>query len=122
MESINNNMNSNGSGNDDGSLSFLRLPKAEGRKSFHCDKMTQQQLVNREFWILDYDKDVKTKYGNDKYIVFIKFNLNDDDTKARKFFTGSSEIKGVLDMVRERNAFPRRVTLRMEGNNYWIEE
>lgn len=106
---------------DDGSLSFLNLPRAEGRKSFHCDKMTQQQLVNREFWILDYDKDVKTKYGTDKYIVFIKFNLEDDDTKARKFFTGSSEIKHVLDMVRERNAFPRHVTMRMEGNNYWIE-
>lgn len=108
--------------NDDGSLAFLRLPKPDGqKKSFHCDKMTQQQLVNREFWILDYDKDVKTKFGNDKYIVFIKFDLNDDDTKARKFFTGSSEIKSVLDMIRERNAFPRRVTLRMESNNYWIE-
>ena len=106
---------------DDGSLSFLKLPKPEGKKSFHCDKMTQQQLVNREFWILDYDTEVKTKYGTDKYIVFIKFNLGDSDDKARKFFTGSTEIKQTLDMVRERKAFPRRVTLRMENNNYWIE-
>lgn len=106
---------------DDGSLSFLRLPKPEGRKSFHCEKTTQQQLINRSFWILDYDKDVKTKYGSDKYVIFFKFNLEDDDSAARKFFTGSSEIKLVLDMIRERNAFPRHVTLKMEGNNYWLE-
>lgn len=106
---------------DDGSLAALRLPRPEGRKNFHCDKVTQSALVNRSFWVLDYDKDVKTKFGEGKYVVFIKFDLNDSDTAARKFFTGSSEIKQVLDMVKERNAFPRRVTLRMEGQNYWME-
>ena len=70
---------------------------------------------------MDYDHDVKTKFGNDKYVVFIKMSKDDTDDKALKFFTGSSEIKATLDMIRERNAFPRRVTLKMEGNNYWIE-
>lgn len=114
--------NSVNSGEDDGSLAFLNLPTPEGqKKNFHCDKTTQQKLANKTFWILDYDKDVKTRYGNDKYLVYIKYNLNDSDEEARKFFTGSSEIKAKLDMIRELNKFPRRVTLRMEGNNYWIE-
>lgn len=106
---------------DDGSLASLRLPHPEGRKTFHCQKVTQQQLINREFWVFDYGKDVKTKYGDGKYIVFIKFNKDDPDTDARKFFTGSSEIKQVLDMISERKAFPRRVTMRVEGQNYWLE-
>ena len=106
---------------DDGSLAFLRLPAQEGRKSFHCERITQQQLANRVFWILDFANDVTTKYGTDKYVVFIKFDLDDGDDKARKFFTGSSDIKYKLEMIRERNKFPRRVTLRMSGNNYWIE-
>lgn len=106
---------------DNGSLASLRLPKPEGRKNFHCDKVTQQQLINKTFWIVDYDKNVKTKFGTDKYVVFMKYDLNDDETKAKKFFTGSAEIKQVLDMIKERNKFPRKVTMRMEGNMYWIE-
>ena len=121
MENNNNNNNSLGR-EDDGSLEFLNLPTPEGqKKSFHCDKTTQQKLANRTFWILDYDHDVKTKFGDDKYVVFIKFDLSDPDDRALKFFTGSADIKAKLDMIRERNAFPRRVTLCMEGNNYWIK-
>ena len=106
---------------DDGSLASLRLPRPDGRKTFHCEKITQSALVNRTFWLVDYDKDIKTKFGEGKYVVFIKFDLNDADASAKKFFTGSSEIKQVLDMIRERKAFQRRATLRMEGQNYWLE-
>lgn len=119
MSEYNNNYQN---GEDDGSLAFLNLPAPQGlKKSFHCDKTTQQKLANRTFWILDYDKVPKTKFGENKYIVFIKFDLNDSDDRAMKFFTGSGEIKLKLDQIQERKAFPRRVTLRMEGNNYWIE-
>lgn len=114
-------LNTNKTTMDDGSLAALRLPRPEGRKTFHCEKVTQSALVNRSFWIVDYDKDVKTKFGEGKYVVCIKFDLNDGEPQAKKFFTGSAEIKQVLDMVKERNAFPRKVTLRMEGQNYWLE-
>lgn len=106
---------------DDGSLAALRLPRPEGRKNFHCEKITQSALVNRTFWVVDFDKDVKTKFGEGKYVVCIKFDLSDSESQAKKFFTGSSEIKQVLEMIKERKAFPRKVTLRMEGQNYWME-
>ena len=105
---------------DDGSLAFLNLPQQEN-KQFHCDKITQQELVNRSFWVIDFQDGVKTKFGEDKCVVFIKFNIDDDISAAKKFFTGSSEIKFVLDQVRQRNAFPRRVTMKMNKPQFWLE-
>ena len=106
---------------DDGSLGFLRLPQPETNKQFHCEKTTQMDLANKTFWVLDYEPNVKTKFGDDRYLVFIKFELEDDQDKARKFFTNSPDIKRVLDLVRERNAFPRRVTMRTARQQYWLE-
>ena len=50
-----------------------------------------------------------------------KEDLNDPMSKAEKFFTGSEQIKYTLDMIRQRNAFPRRVTMRGNGMKYTIE-
>lgn len=106
---------------DDGSLEFLKLPAAtiNGKKTFHCDPIRLGELINKEFWILDYEKDVRTVHGN-RYLVLIKFNKTDPDNLSRKFFTGSCEIKETLDMINERNAFPRRATLHFSGNRYWL--
>ena len=112
--------NDNNMVEDDGSLSFLNLPKMEGNKQFHCDQINQSELINQKFWVLDFQPAVTTKFGENRYIVYIKFDLNDDDTKARKFFTGSKEIKNVLDQIKELNKFPRRVTMKMNRNMYWF--
>ena len=118
MENVNSN---NNMVEDDGSLSFLNLPKREDNKQFHCDTINQSELINQKFWILDYQPDVKTKFGEGKYIVYIKFDLNDSDDRAKKFFTGSVEIKDVLDKIRERDAFPRKMTLKKHKQSYWLE-
>jgi len=39
---------------DDGSLSFLNIPIEEDNKQFHGKVMTQQQLTNMEFYVLDF--------------------------------------------------------------------
>lgn len=106
---------------DDGSLSCLNIEVTEANKQFQCKETTQQELTNMTFWVIDYLQNVKTRFGEDKYLVYIKFNLDDPDNEARKFFTGSSITKQKLDFVRSLNKFPRRCTMRRNKNMFWIE-
>ena len=106
---------------DDGSLAFLKIKRKETNKQFNCEKVSQQKLVNTQFWIVDFVGHVKTPWGEDQYIVKIKNNPDDPDSEARKFFTGSQEIKDVLEAIKEMDKFPRRVTLRAYGNRYFLE-
>lgn len=106
---------------DDGSLAFLNIAPDEANKHFNCPETTQQQLINRSFWLCDYIKEQRTKYGEDRYIVLVKFNKDDKMADARKFFTNSRDIKYVLDQIKQRNAFPRHVTMRASGTRYYLE-
>lgn len=92
--------------NDDGSLAFLEIAPDEANKHFNCPETTQQQLINRSFWLCDFIKGVKTKHGDDRYIVLVKFNKEDRMADARKFFTNSREIKYILDQIEARNFSP----------------
>ena len=113
---MDNNMNE-----DDGSLDFLKIPADETNKHFNCPETTQQKLTNLSFWVCDYIEGVKTKFGNDRTLVKIKTNRDDKDSEAKKFFTNSQEIKYVLKQIKDRNAFPRRVTMRASGTRYYFE-
>ncbi|MDR1341476.1 MAG: hypothetical protein LBK58_15710 [Prevotellaceae bacterium] len=106
---------------DDGSLSFLQIEPDKNSRHFNCSETQQQKLINTSFWIIDYIEDVKTKFGNNRFLVKIKFNRNDSDSDTKKFFTNSSEIKYTLAKIRELNAFPRKVTLRASGARYYME-
>lgn len=109
------------SNNDDGSLSFLKIEPDKNNRHFNCTETTQQKLTNLSFWVVDYIDDVKTKFGSNRFLVKIKFNLEDQDSEAKKFFTNSQEIKYVLGKIMEMNAFPRKVTMRAAGNRYYLE-
>lgn len=111
---------------DDGSLAFLNIPRDENNRSFNCDETSQSKLVNTTFWVVDFIEEVPTRFSkskgtNGQTLVKIKKNLNDSDSDAKKFFTGSQEILYVLKKIKEMNKFPRRVTLRGSGNRYWME-
>ncbi|MDR1371924.1 MAG: hypothetical protein LBJ17_02185 [Dysgonamonadaceae bacterium] len=73
------------------------------------------------FWVLDYIEDVKTKFGNNRFLIKIKMNEGDNESDSKKFFTNSQEIKYVLGKIREMNKFPRKVTMRASGNRYYFE-
>jgi len=105
---------------DDGSLEFLHIPQDENNKHFNCRETTQQQLINREFWVFDYIENVKTKFGAERFLVKIKFNRYDKEEDARKFFTNSQEIKYVLKEIRKRDKFPRKVTMKASGTRYYF--
>lgn len=47
--------------------------------------------------------------------------LNIQPDEAKKFFTNSSEIKYILQEIKKRNAFPRKVTMRASGTRYYFE-
>lgn len=112
--------------NDDGSLEFLKIPRNENSRSFNCGTITQSKLVNTTFWVLDFIEDVPTKFSkakgtNGQTLVKIKYNKEDPESSAKKFFTGSSDILYILQKIKELNKFPRRVTLRGNGNKYYFE-
>lgn len=102
-------------------MAFLRIPGDENNKHFNCPETTQQKLINLSFWVVDYLENVKTKFGEDRFLVKIKMNRDDSESDARKFFTNSTEIKYVLKRIRELNAFPRKVTMRASGTRYFFE-
>jgi hypothetical protein len=107
--------------NDDGSLSFLNIEPDKNSRHFNCPEITQQKLINLTFWVIDFIEDIKTKFGNNRSLVKIKFNREDSEADAKKFFTNSQEIKYVLGKIREMNALPRRVTMRASGTRYFFE-
>lgn len=111
---------------DDGSLAFLNIPRDESSRSFNCDETTQSKIVNTTFWVVDFIEEVPTRFSKSKgtkgqTLVKIKQDRDSPEPDAKKFFTGSADILYVLKKIKELDAFPRRVTLRGNGNRYWFE-
>lgn len=111
---------------DDGSLDFLKIPRDENNRSFNCDETTQSKLVNTTFWVVDFIENVPTRFSKAKGVkgqtlVKIKTNKDSPESEAKKFFTGPADILYVLKKIKEMNKFPRRVTLRGNGNRFYFE-
>lgn len=111
---------------DDGSLDFLNIPRDENNRSFNCDETTQSKLMNTTFWVVDFIEDVPTKFSKQKgtkgqTLVKIKPEKDSPESDAKKFFTGSADILYILQKIRELKKFPRRVTLRGNGNRFYFE-
>lgn len=106
---------------DDGSLSFLKIAPDENGKHFNCAEITQQKLINLEFWIVDYLENIKTKFDENRFLVKIKFNKDAPESESRKFFTNSQEIKYILGKIKELDAFPRKAVMRASGSRYYLE-
>ena len=102
---------------DDGSLDFLQIPRDENSRSFNCPETTQSKIFIEE---------VPTRFSKAKGIkgqtlVKIKPDKDSPESDAKKFFTGSADILYVLKKIKEMGKFPRRVTLRSNGNRYYFE-
>lgn len=111
---------------DDGSLAFLKIPRDEHSRSMKGDTVKQEKIVNTEFWVFDYLEDVPTRFSKIKgtkgqTLVQIRPSKDSPESEAKKFFTGSQDILYILQQIKERNAFPRKVTMRSEGNRYYFE-
>lgn len=111
---------------DDGTLAFLNIPRDESSRSFNCEETTQSKLVNTTFWVCDFIEEVPTRFSKQKgtkgqTLVKIKPDREGTESTAHKFFTGSADILYICKEIKKRNAFPRRVTMRGNGNRYWFE-
>lgn len=89
---------------------------------FNCKTIQLSQLVNKAFYILDYAKEAKTKFGDGRYVVKVSGRLGDAPELHRKFLTNSSRIKFTLDMLKEKDALPYRVVVQYSGKQYYFEE
>ena len=119
-------MNENTEMIDDGSLGFLNIPRDENSRSFNCTETTQSKIVNTTFWVTDFIEEVPTRFSKTKgtsgqTLVKIKPHKDSPESDARKFFTGSADILYILKKIKVLDAFPRKVTLRGNGNRYYFE-
>ena len=88
--------------------------------------MKQSKIVNTSFWVFDFLEEVQTRFSKSKgtkgqTLVQIRPSKDSPESEAQKFFTGSSDILYVCQKIRELDKFPRKVTLRADGNRYYFE-
>ena len=74
----------------------------------------------------DFIEEVPTRFSKAKgakgqTLVKIKSDKDNPKSDAKKFFTGSAEILYILQKIKEMKDFPRRVTLRVNGNRDYFE-
>lgn len=85
-----------------GEMGITYTPK-DGKKRFAGNTTRLSAIQNKTLEIHDYEKDVKTSQGDNRYLVSFR------DVQAGtwgKFFTASEEMKSILDQVREQDGFP----------------
>lgn len=111
---------------DDGSLAFLNIPRDENSRSMNGKEKSQSDLVNTSWWIFDFIEEVPTRFSKSKgtkgqTLVQVRPERDSPESESVKFFTGSTEMLYILREIKKRNAFPRKVTIRGQGNRYWFE-
>lgn len=82
----------------------------DGKKRFPGNTVRLSSIVNVPLIVLDYERDMKTENGDDRYLVSVK----EGDT-YKKFFTASKEMKQILDKISDiEDGFPFETIIRSE--------
>lgn len=90
----------------------LSYVASDGKKRFDCKAFPFSELQNRQIVIEDYETGVKTKEGDDRYLV----KFSSDELGEGKFFTNSEELKQMLDKISEiENGFPFATTIKRKS-------
>lgn len=76
----------------------LKFTPKDGKKRFNCQHMTLGQIANRPIEILDFEKNIKTRWGESRYLVLFRFV---GEITEYKFYTDSEEMKSLLDQMSE---------------------
>ena len=85
---------------------------ADGKKRFPGKMMRLSAIQNKTIEIHDYESNVKTEHGEDRYIV----SFRDPKTQEwGKFFTASEEMKAILDQISDiEDGFPFETIIESE--------
>lgn len=90
-------------------LSFV---SGDGKKRFDCQSYSLGDLQNRSIIVEDYERNVKTKEGDGRYIV----KFSSEELGAGKFFTNSEELKQLIDRIAEMpDGLPFRTTIKRQS-------
>ena len=87
----------------------------DGKKMFDCPSISINDLINRTIIVNDFETNVKTNQGEGRYVV----RITDEYGKDYKFFTNSTEMKQILDKVKDIGELPFKTTIvrKSIGNN-----
>ena len=95
--------------NDFADLGFVYMAQ-DGKKRFD-EKMTRlSDLQNLTIAVLDYETGIKTREGDNRYIV--QFECDQGGIGRGKFITNSEELKQALDYARSIDKIPFRATIK----------
>lgn len=88
---------------------------SDGKKRFPNKATQLRQLVNVVIEILDFERDVKTKYGNRWLVMYRDPRTNE----TSKFFTDCDEMKQALETAQAADFLPFRTIIKAEcfGDN-----
>jgi hypothetical protein len=87
-------------------FSDLGIKPTEDKKIFNCPQVSISDIVNTEIEVIDFIPDIKTKFGDSRYLVKVQ-----QDGVLEKFFTNSASIKSVLDKI-PKEEFPFATTIK----------
>ncbi len=78
---------------------------------FQVPVISVEDVLNMEIEVLDFEKNVKTRHGEGRYIVKIKV-----EEQEHKFFTNSTHLKQVLDQINKED-LPFLTTIKQQRYN-----
>lgn len=85
---------------------------ADGKKRFPGQTVSLKTLINLDLEIHDYESGIKTKEGEDRYLVSLKVIKTGE---WKKFFTASEEMKAILNQVSDvEDGFPFETIIESE--------
>jgi len=87
-------------------FSDLGVKPDDDRKIFNCQQVSISDVVNTEIEVIDFIADIKTKFGDSRYLVKVQ-----QDGVLEKFFTNSTNIKSTLDKI-PKEEFPFVTTIK----------
>lgn len=106
-------------------LNLTYTPK-DGKKRFNGECVRISSIVNVPIELIDFERDVKTKQGDGRYLVSFRKLSNG---QMSKFFTNSDEMKTMLDAMRGTlDTASIAVTIRSEpfhgggGTRYYFDD
>lgn len=93
----------------------VKYTPSDGKKRFANGTTQLRQLVNVRIEVLDFERDVKTKYG-ERWLVQFRDTRNGS---LSKFFTDSDEMKCLLNQLDDMHEIPFATTIAAEyfGDN-----
>lgn len=87
-------------------FSDLGVKAPEDKNIFNVPVISIEDVANIEIEVLDFEANVKTKHGDGRYILKVKY-----EGRECKFFTNADPIKKALDQI-NKNDFPFTTTIR----------